>query len=147
MSYHKGQFKSLIESVLKDYDLYSESATNLLMGTAAQESRFGHFLKQLGKGPALGPFQIEPETYEWLRRKYGKKYGFSAVPASRLQEDLRLSILVCRLRYLVVREPLPEAGNLQAMAKYWKRWYNTADGKGTVAEFISNWKRHVEKPL
>jgi len=66
MSFNVAQFKTLIERVLSelDPDLASPVAVKLLLGTAAQESRFGTFLHQLGGGPAKGAFQMEPATFE-----------------------------------------------------------------------------------
>ena len=53
----KNQLSYLIKETLTGIDKYSIDALNLLLGTAAQESRFGHYIRQLGSGPALGIFQ------------------------------------------------------------------------------------------
>ena len=50
--------------------LVSQEAENLLMGTAAQESALGEYIRQLGNGPALGIFQMEPETFDDIVRNY-----------------------------------------------------------------------------
>ena len=81
MSLNKNQFQNLIEKVLKEFGMYSESATNLLLGTAAQESRFGTYIKQIN-GPACGVFQIEPLTYSitliaWLESSIGASRAVS----------------------------------------------------------------------
>jgi hypothetical protein len=57
------QFYQLIKTVLINFDpfLASLNAIQLLMGTAAQESHLGTYLKQIN-GPALGVFQMEPNT-------------------------------------------------------------------------------------
>lgn len=52
----------VVRATLKKMALHSDSAENLLVGTALQESRL-HYLKQLG-GPALGLYQMEPETHD-----------------------------------------------------------------------------------
>ena len=57
MSFNKTQIEDLVERVLKEVDLYSESAVNLILGTIAQESRFGTYLKQVGSGIAKGVIQ------------------------------------------------------------------------------------------
>ena len=51
--------------------MYSPVAENLIMGTAAQESGFT-YIKQLGGGPALGMFQVEPATAEDILFRYLK---------------------------------------------------------------------------
>lgn len=56
----KRQLRNLIRRVLIGIGGYSEEAENLLMGTAAQESALGEYIRQLGNGPALGIFQMEP---------------------------------------------------------------------------------------
>lgn len=140
MSYNKEQFRDLIGRVLKDYDLHSEAAVNLLMGTAAVESNFGTYLRQI-RGPALSAFQIEPATYLWLADKYWKQFPIGK-SVEDLEWDLRLAILVARLKYLSIPEPLPQPNDLSGMARYWKKYYNTHLGAGTEAQFITAYKKY-----
>ena len=146
MSLDKTQFRSLIIKVLMavDADLYSEAALNLLMGTAAQESKFGEYIRQI-RGPALGVFQMEPATFDWLRDKYSLKYpaALQGRMAEELEWDLFLSILTARLRYRVVPEALPSSSNTLALALYWKKHYNTPAGAGTVEQFEKNYERYI----
>ena len=143
MAYDKGQFQAFIEKTLTDIGMNSPAAVNLILGTAAQESAFGTFLIQEGGGPGRGPFQMEAETFNWLREKFSQKpWGFSIRKCDDLVYDLRLAIITCRVRYYVVPEPLPEADDLPGLAAYWKIHYNCG-GKGTEAEFISNYHRYV----
>ena len=150
MSFDKNQFRDLIEHVLGDYpDLVSESAVQLLLGTAAQESGFGTYLRQLGGGPAIGVFQMEPKTFLWLREHYRHKYPEIAERLhGELEWDIRLGILMARLRYRIVPTPLPPAHHLGALAAYWKESYNTVHGAGTVEQFIANYRKFVDaKPF
>lgn len=145
MSYNRKQFESLIRRILTwcDPDLCSDSAVQLLLGTAAQESRFGHFLRQT-KGPALGAYQMEPATFDWLRHKFKSKYKWlEDCKAEELETDLLLATIMCRLRYRVVPDKLPEAGDVAGMAMYWKQWYNTPLGKGQEEEFVLNYEHYV----
>ena len=57
--------------------------------------------------------------------------------------DLRLAILMARLRYRVVPDPLPPSDDVHALAEYWKRWYNTRLGAGKVEDFVDAYDRHV----
>ncbi len=134
--------------------LISESAVNLLMGTAAQESRLGEFWFQKGGGPALGIFQMEPETeksiWEDLLRYSPilskKVFSVTGVPfpgALRLKYDLRYQIVMARLKYFWSPDPLPEADDIPGLAVYWKRVYNTIGGAGKESEFITNYKELV----
>lgn len=137
--------KDLIIRVLKEYNLYSESAVVLLLGTCAQESRFGRYLRQLGSGPALSIFQIEPATFEYLKKKYSSRFDLEKIYFAELEYNLKFAILFCRLKYLSIPVPLPEPQNIGIMAEYWKRYYNTNQGSGKISEFISNYKLYCEK--
>jgi hypothetical protein len=145
MAFEKNQFRDLIIRTLGEIELYSPAATNLLLGTAAQESAFGTHLVQMGGGPAVGAFQMEPATFAWLQAKFRNGYGRYAANAKAqdMEHDLKLAIIMCRLRYYVAPDALPEAGNVPALAVMWKKVYNTPKGAGTIQEFIANYKKYV----
>lgn len=138
-----------IEEALKAIGLYSEDAVNLLMGTAAQESKF-KYLHQIGGGPALGYFQMEPNTFvdicnNYLRFKSDKLLadiyklcGIKYLTPVDLDTNLNLMIVFARLHYRRVKEPLPNT--VEGYAAYWKDHYNTHKGAGTVEEFIESYK-------
>lgn len=146
MSFDRTQFRNLIERVLEEHGLHSEAAVRLLLGTAATESRFGTYLRQMHGGPAVGIFQMEPGTFYWLKECYGIRFRH-ILPrtAEEMEWDLRLAILMARLRYYVVPAPLPEPENIMALAQYWKRNYNTPQGRGTIQDFIRNYTQFVEE--
>ena len=134
--------------------LYSLAAEELLLGTACQESKCGTFLKQLGKGPALGIFQMEPATYKDIWANFLKMdsrealagraieiVGHAAHTAEHMIWNLRYAAAMARIHYYRVKDPLPKAGDIPAQAAYWKRFYNTPKGAGTVEEYLNNWKR------
>lgn len=148
----KKQLRDLIKRVLVALDLHSESAENLLMGTAAQESGLGEYIRQIGNGPALGIFQMEPNTFRDIVQNYLQYKpelaklvmsvsGVNALRSEYLEYNLALSICMCRVHYLRVSEKMPD--NLTGWAKYWKEHYNTRLGKGTEEEFIRNFKNYV----
>lgn len=148
---NKTQLKSLIERKLKEIDLYSFEAVNLLLGTAAQESQMGHFIRQLFAGPALGIFQMEPATFNdhltylarnpKLKEKIIKASGVTELTAEQLEWNIALAICMARVHYY--RKPTFIPTTIEGMAVYWKRYYNTHLGKGTEAEFIINYKKYV----
>ena len=153
--FNKYQFKELIETALRKLNLYSEEAVNLLLGTAAQESKFGTYLKQLGTGPAMGVFQMEPETEIdcWknflayrapLVQKIKDLCGITGPNPEALQWNLYYAIAMCRIKYYRSPKQLPAADDIPGLAVYWKMVYNSEHGKGTATEFIENYKRYVQ---
>lgn len=149
---NKLTLKSLIASVLKELNLHSDNAVNLLMGTAAQESHLGKYRRQLGGGPALGIFQMEPATFDDIVKNYlrykpelaariERVARISRFKAEDIENNDLLAICMARVHYLRVREAIPS--DLEGWARYWKRYYNTSLGKGTEEEFIANYKKLV----
>lgn len=135
--------------------LSSPAAHALLLGTAAQESCLGRYVRQVGGGPALGIFQMEPATFHdildnflkfrpELMKRFKAKWPLRPEP-ERMVTDLLLAAVMARLLYFRVDESLPDAHDIAALARYWKRHYNTPLGKGTPLEFSKNWHNLVEK--
>ena len=52
----------------------------------------------------------------------------------------RLGVLLCRLHYLRCPGGIPEGP--EAQARYWKQFYNTSAGAGTVEQYLTNWARY-----
>lgn len=147
----------VIRPTLKVVGLWSESAENLLLGTALVESGLD-FVKQISYGPALSFFQIEPGTYNdvlrYLRRADRKELSdrikaacfFDIYPeASALAWNIRLATLIARIRYKWIPSPLPDSDDVLGMATFWKRHYNTENGRGTIDKYMSVWSGRVEK--
>lgn len=144
MAFDCQQFRKVIADTLQIYpELYSASAVNLLLGTAAVESAFGTYLRQLG-GPALGVFQMEPATFLDIQERRGYKYPLilNHKPI-KLVTDLELAIIMARLKYRDDPAPLPDAGDVQGFALYWKFAYNSIIGSGTAKKFIQSYNRYV----
>lgn len=148
MAYDCDQFRDLIRRTLASVDvgLLSDSAVNLLMLTAAAESGFGTYLRQVGGGPALGAFQVEPFTFRDIQKRREDKYPILNCDAENLEWDLRLSIIVARLKYRDDPLPLPRRDDLTGLSTYWKRVYNTSVGAGTVEKALQAWARYIGKP-
>ena len=148
----KQEVKSHIERTLRDIDLYSPEAVDLLMGTRAQESAFGKYRRQLGGGPALGVYQMEPFTYNdcldnflkykpELLAKILKVSGLDRFPDARelINNDV-FAACMARVRYLRAPGAIPKT--VEKQAAYWKKHYNTIKGKGKVEEYIENYKKY-----
>jgi hypothetical protein len=146
MSFNRDQFKNLINRVLCFINLDSVEATDLLLGTCAVESRFGTYLKQV-QGPALGVFQIEPTTLtgiwenflnyrEDLSEKIKQVSGVGE--PSLLDCEANLVYQICMARVFYLRKPMALPSTLDGQARYWKKYYNTHLGRGTVIKYIES---------
>ena len=138
----------------------SSDAIDLLIGTAIIESRF-KYIKQLGKGPAAGFWQIESDTAldnnsNWLR--FRPKTLNSCISATYiplrywakgtkddwrflLQTNLAAGIVHARIKYYRVPHAIPKT--LEGQAKYWKKWYNTELGAGDPDEYIDQVSKYL----
>ncbi len=146
----KTQLRGLIRSVLKSVDLYSEDAVELLMMTAATESKLGTYIKQVN-GPALGIFQMEPRTEDDLWENYLRYKGgldvtidvYATYLKGELEWNMGYAIVMARIHYLRVKEKLPDSGDKEAMARYYKKYWNTPKGKATVEKAIKDYERYA----
>lgn len=151
MSLDEEQLVELIISpVLQHMNLHSPEAVQLLLTTAKTESRL-RYLKQLGGGPALGLWQMEPATHDDIWENYlayrevmaNSVLAFSfdsddlAVPhAKQMIGNLWYACAMARVHYMRIPEALPRADDLLGQAQYWKAYYNTSAGAGTVDGFM-----------
>jgi len=145
--------KYVITPVLNHIGLYSEAAAELVLGTGIQESHL-QYLKQIGAGPAVGIYQMEPATHNDIWKNYlaYKPVLIKSVRSLELPQfahgacemigNLYYATAMCRIHYRRVSAPLPAAGDIVGQAHYWKTWYNTTQGKGTTTEYIHNWGRY-----
>lgn len=154
MSINRDQLRGLITDVLREADLYSPSAVELLLLTASVESNLGEYIEQI-TGPAQGIFQMEPRTEDDIWENYLKFKpqleavvrgfcGNSVNPELDLRGNLPYQIIMARVHYLRVPEPLPPAHDVAQLATYWKEHYNTHLGAGTVSKAIKKYKEYVD---
>lgn len=143
---------TVLRPVLRSMNLASHSAELLLLGTIAQESNF-KYVEQLGGGPGLGLYQMEPATHAdiwmnwlvhrrmWLERV--QRWGNLEWPSAKdLMWNHAYATAMARIHYYRVKEPLPEATPI-ALGAYWKRHYNTHLGAGTISQFVANYEKFV----
>ena len=142
----KKQIRNIIEWSLKEMGLYSEDAVDLVYKTGNAETGYRH-LKQMGGGPAIGFWQVEPATLidimdnyvnyrpELLKGLISLGYNQSHIE-TRVMGNIALQAVFCRLKYKRDKYPLPKSDDLKAQAEYWKRVYNTRLGKGTIEHFM-----------
>lgn len=149
------QLRRLISETLSEVGLHSESAVELIMLTFAVESNLGDYIDQTN-GPAIGLGQMEPATYDdiyasWFRyrpdgfkeviARFVNRYVGTQRDSRTMRYNLKYAILMTRLHYLRVKAPLPPNDPIQ-LAQYWKRFYNTELGKGTVDKAVKKYLRY-----
>lgn len=147
---NKHQLRKLIAETLKEVDLYSHEATELLMLTAAVESQGGEYIEQI-RGPANGIFQMEPATELDIWKNYlaykphlkdkAEKFLLGTIEDEEEVWNLKYAIIMARLHYLRVPKPLPRS--ILGMAEYWKSYYNTYEGKGSVDKAIEAYETYA----
>ena len=130
-------YKNLKKSE-KDFHLHL-----LLLFTAATET--GWRTRTQTRGPALGFCQLEPTTVKWLLEKYPFIYP-SYVTYGKVCDELpfekgdRLNYILARMRYYTTPEPIPKLclkkkASLADFYDYYKKHYNTFEGKATRKHF------------
>lgn len=146
---------------LQAINLHELNRVRLVIGTGGVESGGYNYLDQTtpGPGPAYGFWQMEAATHDDIWNNY-LRYQPSALrdavlqlagqrrndppPVTVLHWNLRYAAAMCGLHYRRARAPLPPAGDAEAMAAYWKQWYNSPLGKGTVAKALPYFRQAVE---
>jgi len=147
----------VVRPTLRHLGLYSLAAERLLLGTVAQESRFV-YIDQLDRGdrrlgPGLGLYQVEGRTHDdhlrWLEQEPDLQQKVLALRAStpsaweQMVSNLAYATAIARIHYWRVPQALPHADDIEGMAHYWKKYYNTRFGKGTPAQFMLNYTHLV----
>jgi hypothetical protein len=149
------QFRSLIvEPVLSKLRLYSKNAEELLVFTCAAESLGGTLLQQI-KGPAVGIYQMEPNTYTdiWVNYIRARNqlatlmaihYGCNKIPeVERMIYDLHFATAMARIHYLRMPGNLPDAKDIDGIWDYYKKYYNTEKGKAKKEDSIKKYQDFI----
>lgn len=135
---------------------YSETAVELLVMTAAHESNMGYYLEQV-KGPALGPYQMEPATENdtWLNfleynqelcdKMHGLCIGLEPTGElydSELIGNLFYATAMARVYYFRDPQSLPSGtlsyeSTIRDLAHYAKRVWNTEEGAAHADDYFN----------
>jgi len=154
-----------------DERMDSEAAVALLMGTAAQESDLGFWMDQLGGGPGLGPYSIEPATNHSRWRHYLSRpskrllkdiilelvpesaiihakdgpLAYVYVNPAQLATNMAYSTAMARVVYWPAKDALPDPGDILEMGRYWDIYYNGNPRVGTPEEFAESFTEFLSK--
>lgn len=138
----------------------SKNAQMLLLATAAIESDCGYYIKQIN-GPALGVWQMEPDTehdiwsncdnlntdsfhklIEQLVIDCKSIHGTKQIHSNDLLTSPMYACAMARLKYSMDKAALPDHSNIKAVYDYYKRIYNTPLGASTFDKFVVAWNKH-----
>lgn len=146
----------LVRPALKVAGLWSEAAENLLVGTALVESGLKHVV-QIKSGAALSFMQIEKPTYldciRYLKRPDKRNLKEAVLSACFIDVfpshdaiiwNLRLAILMARIKYWMIPKKLPEPDDSAELCNYYLDYYNTHFGKSTFEKSIPHFIKACE---
>lgn len=155
------QFKyRILVPTLTRIGLDETNRISLVLGTCLKESANLTYVVQIPNGPALGFGQMEPATHAdlWanylafrpeladkVRRLAGRTNNFEGdhPPAvSELIGNAAYAVAMVAVHYRRVPAALPP-NEPYALAAYWKKYYNTALGKGDIVEALPYFTKAV----
>ncbi len=128
-------------------------AVQLMLETAAQETHLGRYRDPTPAGAGRGLFQCDevgfidvvqrmrPADAAAIRQRWG--VHIELIEWRHLDFSPLLAAIFCRMKYRLRPEIIP--ASLEGRAAYWKWFYNTARGKGTEREYITNALRWCER--
>ncbi|MEY8241675.1 MAG: hypothetical protein RPT25_15115 [Cycloclasticus sp.] len=142
--------RTAIERAFTRFDLpngkTAESAVRLLLMIAAHESGGFTYCKQKG-GPALGLFQMEPATFEFVMGYLKRTGKFKAInrstPFERLLIDPEFAAAMARVYLWTFPAALPSSDDLEGLASYAKKYWNTEQGKASSEKYLNDFISHV----
>lgn len=155
----ESNMRRLIKEVLEPKGLYSRNAEELLILTAAAESLGGSYLYQTN-GPARGFFQMEPNTERDILENYVRykpelrdalkqfiSFNVDGTYSYRINDPLTYSleyqVVMARIHYMRDKFHIPPHTDVEGLASYWKRVYNTYLGKGTVKSAQNKYNEYL----
>lgn len=125
-------------------------AVQMLLETAAQETHLGRYRDPTANGAGRGLFQCDRIAFIDVQKRARQAdvdavraaFGFDVRTLEHVQLDSSplLAAVFCRLFYKLIPDLFP--AHLPGRAAYWKRFYNTFDGKGTSEEYMRNAQRY-----
>lgn len=137
--------KHFITETLLSWGLWSDRRVDLMLMIAAHESGGFKHNKQIGGGPARGPFQMERRTHDqvWLHSdtigKRAKKYGITRKDADEMTDDHAYALWMA-VHYVAMIDPKPIPTDIREQAAWCKKFWN-AHGKATEQKYLSDLQR------
>lgn len=124
------------------------AASSLLLETACAETQLGQYPDNYAaEGHGLHQFDTiaikdtinRTRPIDFMRVENAFSFSLDDVTAESLQSDPLQSFVLCRLKYKLRPEEIP--ADMVSRAVYWKRFYNTEAGAGTVDHYLESAER------
>ena len=145
---------NLVNMAIRVCDVFGHGrhrkAVNLLLETTAAETQFGTYpdtTKNSGHGidqfDRNGFVDTQTRTRRSNKHKVKAEFGYDidAAVVTDLDNDPMLSLIFCRLKYKLRPEDIP--ADFVSRAAYWKRFYNSTAGKGTIEHYLHSAETHI----
>lgn len=130
------------------------AAPDMCLETIAAETQMGTYpdtTKNSGHGltqfDQIGFIDVVQRTRAGDKQKIKDKFGYDldTVLIEDLDTDPVLAIIFMRLKYKLRPEEIP--ADIVSRAIYWKRFYNSSEGKGTTDHYLESAERHLYPAL
>ncbi len=140
--FNSKQFRQLIlQPTLKEMNLWSKEAEDLLCMVMAWESEGGTYLAQIN-GPAIGIFMMQPSTHDDIWENFLSKHTmWQDIAIFRYHDqpyemisNLEYATAMARVFFLRIKEPIPK--DLDSLSAYAKKYWNTEKGKATPEDYL-----------
>lgn len=118
----------------------------LILETACAETQLGTYPDRHKEKWGVGLYQHDRiniqdillhgqrKHFRLIKNVFG--YDMNEITLEDLSLDPLLSTICCRLSYLRIPEPLPT--DLYSRAEYWKLYFNTTSGAGTISHYLES---------
>lgn len=151
MTFYYGiESRGYIDFVINTVCLYlgtgKENAKKMLKETCAVETQLGTFEDRHPDKLGVGAYQfdqialddLKKETDTRHKRKVKRLWGYDidTIALKDLADDFLLATICCRLKYLRIPQAIPD--NYLNRGVYWKKYYNTSKGKGTIEHYYES---------
>ena len=141
---------SVVADTLHYLSDWSQSAENLLVGTAIQESGLGFAMRS---GNRLGIYHISPTHHRAVWDQYlvndpelasrvrglAGQHSFTLNPHKELLTNLRYATAVAWCIYRKATCPLPAANDIWGLGTTWHRHFHR-NASGSIKEFVRNYR-------
>jgi len=127
---------------------------NLISGIIAVETQFGTYPDR-SVGSGIGIMQFDPIAFEDVKINTNRIYkelvwrefdiNIDLVELCCLRYDIHMNIIFGVLKLLRIPEILPLS--IEGEAQYWKKYWNTRKGAGTIQDYLDarkHWSHLIE---